>query len=112
MSRPPAAPKIPSIVVVEDIVKRTLSFTREQDAQLSLYAEYFHTRVGKKPRSNEDVALGLVLAWLDGDAAFHKWRDAAPHAPTKPSSPLQDVRDEKTPSSVHAAPAARARRDS
>jgi|EndMetStandDraft_4_1072995.scaffolds.fasta_scaffold22842_3 hypothetical protein len=81
MSRPPATPKLPSIAVEDENVKRSISIPRELDEELAAYTEYFQAHSGKKPRSLDDVIVGLLNAYLTGDVLFQKWKkDRTGHA--------------------------------
>lgn len=80
MSRPPANPKLPSIAVEDENVKRNISIPRELDEELAAYTEYFHAHSGKKPRSLDDVIVGLLNAYLTGDVLFQKWKKDRPAA--------------------------------
>jgi hypothetical protein len=78
MSRPPANPKLPSIAVEDENVKRNISIPRELDEELAAYTEYFQAHSGKKPRSLDDVIVGLLNAYLTGDVLFQKWKKDRP----------------------------------
>lgn len=82
MPRAPA-PRLPSIAVEDDNVKRSVSIPKELDAELAAYAEFYFTQTGKRPRSADDVMTGLLGAFLAADAGFQKWkRDASGKATT------------------------------
>ena len=78
MSRPPANPKLPSIAVEDENIKRSISIPRELDEELAAYTEYFQAHSGKKPRSFDDVIVGLLNAYLTGDVLFQKWKKDRP----------------------------------
>jgi hypothetical protein len=78
MSRPPAAPKLPSITVEDDNVKRNINIPRDLDDELAAYTEYFQAHSGKKPRSTDDVIVGLLNAYLAGDVLFQRWMKDRP----------------------------------
>lgn len=79
MSRPPASPKLPAIAVEDENVKRSISLPRELDDELAAYAEYFQAHSGKKPRSSDDVIVGLLNAYLANEVLFQKWKKERPN---------------------------------
>lgn len=81
MSRPPSTPKLPSIVVEDENVKRSINLPHELDDELAAYAEYFTAHSGKKPRSGDDVIVGLLNAYLANDVLFQKWKKDRSHKP-------------------------------
>ena len=87
MSRPPSRPRLPAIAVVEETGKRTLTLTRELSAEIALFAQYYEASAGKKPRSIDDVIVGLIAAYLASDAGFKKWREDR-NKPAKAASQL------------------------
>jgi len=74
LSRLPINPKLPPIAVEDESVKRSLSLPSELDRDLALYAEYFQVQAKRKPRSSEDVMVGIITAYLAGDALFQRWK--------------------------------------
>lgn len=78
MSRPPSNPRLPAIVVEDENVKRNLSIPRELDEDLAAYIEFFQAHSGKKPRSLDDVVVGLLNAYLTNDVLFQKFKKERP----------------------------------
>ncbi len=74
MSRPPSIPRLPNIAVEDETTKRSIAISKALDAELATYGEYFTAIAGKRPRSHDDVIIGILGAYLAQDVCFQKWK--------------------------------------
>lgn len=86
MPRVSDKPKLPAIAVEDETIKKTFALSKELDAEIGHYAEYFQASSGKKPRSLDDVMTGIMSAFLKDDSGFQKWKKEAKSKPAASAS--------------------------
>jgi hypothetical protein len=74
MSRRKALPLLPSIAVESQTHKHKLEVPEDLKQRLDEYERYFHAVSGRKPLTTNHVIVGILEAFLNGDAGFGRWR--------------------------------------
>jgi len=74
MSRRKALPLLPSIAVESQTHKHKLEVPDELKQRLDEYERYFQAVSGRKPLTRNHVIVGILEAFLNGDAGFARWR--------------------------------------
>ena len=72
------ARRLPSIAVEEETVRVKLDVPEPLLLELEAYARYFAAATGRKPRSMNDVILGVVGDYVRGDPEFVRWQRENP----------------------------------
>lgn len=74
--------RLPSIAVEEETIRTRLDVPEPLLLELEAYARYFAAATGRKPRSMNDVILGIVEDYVHGDSVFARWQRENPHTNT------------------------------
>ena len=74
--------RLPSIAVEEETIRTRLDVPEPLLLELEAYARYFAAATGRKPRSMNDVILGIVEDYVRGDPDFARWQRENPHTIT------------------------------
>ena len=71
--------RLPSIAVEEETIRTRLDMPEPLLLEIEAYARYFAAATGRKPRSMNDVILGIVEDYVRGDPDFARWQRENPH---------------------------------
>jgi len=72
--------RLPSIAVEEETIRMKLDVPEPLLLEIEGYARYFAAETGRKPRSMNDVILGILEDYMHGDAGFARWKRENPNS--------------------------------